>query len=165
MDVSDTPLLNVIITFHILSAVSWLTIQTLSLLTDAKFASWSMPDILPCSDDADVLVVNDYPLGTQIVAVTFADFIVLLTLTITSAAGLINRELYGLVCSWMVFAINIHRTMTIFWQAVMSGQFIATEATPIIERCIVYFSLIFSIWGSWFQCRYFRRPEKRGGYS
>ena len=149
--------LNVIITYHILAFIAWLIFQTNSLWTREEVASWSMPDISSCYDAMSEVSIEGYPLGTPTVAVTFADFVVVLPLTMFAASGLLNREFYGAVSSWMIFGMNIYRTMMIFWQAVMSREFVATEPLPIIERTIIYFNLAFSIWGSWFQHKYFKK--------
>ena len=54
------------------------------------------------------MAVNGYPLGTQIVAVAFADFVILLPLVLAAITGPINQEFYGAVGYWMVFGINIY---------------------------------------------------------
>ena len=97
---SSTFGINVITAYHLLSSLTWLTLQILSLSHYETFASWSLPRTESCLDNhVGTLVVNDYPLGTPIVAVAFADFVLLLPLTIAATVSLMNRELYGLVCS------------------------------------------------------------------
>ena len=96
-----------IIVYHILSLIAWITLQAISLAKNEEFLSWSMPDTSSCYDISDV-AVNGYPLGTQIVAVAFADFVILLPLVLAAITGLINQEFYGAVGSWMVFGINIY---------------------------------------------------------
>lgn len=157
--------MNIISAYHLLSSLGWLTVQSLSLSKHATFASWSMPRTEACFEDhLGAVAVNDYPLGTPIVAVAFADFVVLLPLMISATTGLMNREPYGLVCSWLVFAIHIYRTAAIFWQAVMSDGLVATEVLPIAERAIIYVNLVFSVWGAWFQSRYFASSKGAAGY-
>lgn len=162
---ADSPFgLNIIIVYHILSIVAWLGIQTQSLWRYEEFASWSMPEIISsCYDVSSEVAIHDYPLGTQIVAVVFADFVVLLPFIMTATVGLINRDFYGVVISWMIFGINVYRTMMIFWQATMSNQFAATGLMPIMERSIIYVNLFFSVWAAWYQCRCFQPSIRTRG--
>merc|ERR1711966_72938 len=88
------------------------------------------------------------------VAAAFADLAVLLPLAIAAAVGLMNREIYGLVCSWLVFGVHFYRALFIFWQAGTAGELTAAGAVPIAERAVVYANLAFSVWGAWFQSRY-----------
>jgi len=166
--------INVITAYHLLSALAWITIQSLSLSKYDTFASWSMPHLECFDEHAGAVAVNDYPLGTPIVAAAFADFISLLPFTIAATVGLMNRELYGLVFSWLVFGIHIYRTLFVFWQAATAGDVVWDAATagelatagvvPITERSILYASLVFAVWGTWFQAGYLASSKGVGDY-
>lgn len=158
--------INIIIAYHLLSSLAWLTLQALNLSEYETFATWSMPHMDSCFDShAGAVAVNEYPLGTPIVAATFADFVVLLPLTISATAGLMNRELHGIVSSWLVFGIHIYRTLFVFWQAATAGELVTTGVVPITERSIIYVNVVFSIWGAWFQTRYFASSKGTRGYT
>ena len=147
--------MNAIIAYHILSFIFWIIFQTLSLSTFSNFASWGIPD----TSEFHIIgmkIDDGYPIGTQIIAVAFADFVVLLPLMIAATAGLINHSFYGVVCSWMIFSINIYRTSMILWQAVTSYTIIATEPIEIAQRVLLYTNFTLSVWGVWFQLQYFK---------
>jgi len=147
--------IKLIAAYHLLSYLAWLVLQVLSLSRYETLASWSLPPVASCFDEhAGALAVNDYPLGTPTVAAAFADLAVLLPLAIAAAVGLMNREMYGLVCSWLVFGVHFYRALFIFWQAGTAGELTAAGAVPIAERAVVYANLAFSVWGAWFQSRY-----------
>ena len=117
--------LIVIIVHRILSLIAWIILQALPLAENEEFISWSILYISLCYNVSDV-AVNGYPLGTQIIALAFADFVILFPLVLAAITGLMNQEFYVTVSSWMVFGIIIYRTMIILWQATLNQTFTAT---------------------------------------
>jgi hypothetical protein len=158
--------LNIIIAYHMVAFIIWIVLHTLSLSQYSEFASWGLPDTSACRL-AGMTINNGIPLGTEIIAVAFADFIILLPLTVAATAGLINHEFYGLVSSIMVFGINVYRTLVIFWLSIMSNSLIGIEHVEIGERVFLYMNFFVSIWASWFEFKYFNKTHNmlKGGRS
>lgn len=152
--------MNAIIAYHLLSFIIWIILHTLSLSRYNDFASWGLPDTSDCHFTG-MTINNGIPLGTQTIAVAFADFVILLPLIIVATVGLVHQEFYGFVASILVFGINMYRTLMIFWLSLVSNSLVATETTQIAERTFLYINFVISIWGSWFLYNYHKGSHKR----
>lgn len=144
--------LNIIIADHVLSFVIWIVLQTLSYYEYKEFASWGLPDTTECHLDG--IALNDgTPLGTPVLGVAFADFVILMPLTVWAVAGLITREFYGTVTSTMVFGISIYRMLEIFWLSLTNNELVTTNTLEIFERIFLYVNGVIAIWGVWYHWR------------
>jgi hypothetical protein len=152
--------LNVIIAYHVLSFIIWIVLQTLSFYEYKEFASWGLPDTTECHLDG--MTINDgAPLGTPVLGVAFADFVILLPLTIWATAGLINHEFYGTCASIMVFGISIYRTLEIFWLSLLNNELVTTNTIHIVERIFLYVNCVVAIWGTWYRWSYHKGTFKK----
>jgi len=137
--------LRIILTFHIVSAILWLVGQTGSVFFYDTVASWGLQE--PRRDvDPALVQVN--------VAVALSDTFVLIPLHVMAAYGILKRAFYGIICSWMNFAVTLYWT-TLFWTGmiVYAVGGVKNGHLDAITLAIVLLIIGMAIWGSWYQCR------------
>lgn len=147
-NVTNKPLslgLKVIIGFHIVSAVLWLFGQTHSIWQHEMVASWGLQTSAAETEHA----VIQYDRAMAIV-----DTLILIPLHAMSAYGLLNREFYGVICSWMAFSLSLYwPSIFIASRYTFATGGVQTPPTDVVSASVVGFIIAFSIWGSWYQCR------------
>ena len=139
--------LKAIVVFHIVNAGLWLVGQSLAVWQYDLVASWGLQVPRELLDDA-VVETNR--------AIGMADTVILNPVYIVAAVGLLNRKFYGVVCSWMAFAL------TMYWTSIGCTLDIAYASGDIkhvpldnFSLAVVAFDFAFSVWGSWFlMCRF-----------
>uniref|UniRef100_A0A7R9VM25 EXPERA domain-containing protein n=1 Tax=Pseudictyota dubia TaxID=2749911 RepID=A0A7R9VM25_9STRA len=137
--------LKAIVVFHVVNAGLWLVGQTLAVWQYDLVASWGFQTPRELLDGA-VVETNR--------AIGMADTIVLNPVYIMAAAGLLKRQFYGAICSWMAFAL------TMYWTSIGYALDIAYESGGIknvpldaFALAVISFDFAFSVWGSWYLCR------------
>ena len=87
-------------------------------------------------------------------AIALADTFILISLHVMSLVGLLNRQFYGVITSWMAFVISMYWP-TVFWMSLITYRQgdIQHEAVDMAYLVITAFIAVFSGWGSWYLCR------------
>lgn len=147
-DATNKPLslaIKVIIGFHIVSAVLWLFGQTLSIWQHEWVASFGLQ--IPAESTENAVIQYDR-------AIAITDTFILIPLHLMAAYGLLERKFYGVICSWMAFALSMYwPTIFICTRYTFAAGDVKTPPTDAFSACVVVFVIVFSIWGSWYQCR------------
>lgn len=147
-DSTQTPLprgIRFIIAFHVLNLVLWLVGITGSLIAYDLVAALGLVE---SRDSLDVAVFETNR------AIALADTVFILPLIGIALYGMLQREFYGFICSWMYFGWSI------YWPAVFWGQCLTYRHGNImfpmpnaVTLSFTAFFFGFACWASWYLCQ------------
>jgi len=137
---------QVIIGFHIVNLCLWIVGQAGALVNYDWVASIGLQDPREMTDQA--IVANSLGIATT-------DTLILLPLLALATVGLLTFQFYGVICSWMVFAVSMYWTMMFWMTAGITYVSANIEHVPVRLSTLVPTAAIFgfSVWGSWYLCR------------
>ena len=137
--------IKVIIVFHLLSFVVWFFGQSVAVVAYDKAAAWGLQSPRDMLDP--VIVEVNRGIG-------LADTIVMLPLFIVAAVGLLRREFYGAVVSWLVFGMTVYWPV-IYWcvQSFYARAGIRHQPTSALTIILPGVIVLIACWGSWYLAR------------
>ena len=137
--------LRVIVGFHILSAFLWILGQTFAVFSYDAAASMGLQEPRDLTDPALVQVS---------IGIGMADTVILIPLHTLAAYAIVRREFYGIIMSWMNFAVSMYWT-AIYWTGLIAYGMgsIKHASADTTSLAVTIFVFLFAVWGSWYQCR------------
>lgn len=87
-------------------------------------------------------------------AVGLTDTVVMLPLFVVAVIGLLRREFFGAVASWLVFGMTLYWPV-VFWtsQGFYAEANVTHQPTSVAEIVVPGALLLVACWGSWYLCR------------
>ena len=149
----DEPLsvgLRVIVAFHLLNLLLWLFGQTGAIFWYDTIAKYGFQEPRDANDPA-IIQVN--------IGIGLADTLIALPLFAMAAVGILRRQFYGVICSWMVFYHSMYWPM-VYWMSCLMYKRAGILHSPVTVTNVLLPGMMwcFGAWGSWFLCR----AEKSG---
>jgi hypothetical protein len=136
--------IKVLVGFLIIHALLLVT-QTWAVWDYDLMASWKLQE--PRSMATEAVVQSNRAIG-------LADTVIMLPLSVMAIVGLLRRQFYGVVCSWMLLGIAL------YWPVVfVMSRFTFASAdiahVPLRTEDLVITGTIFlfAAWGGWLLCR------------
>lgn len=134
-----------IIGFHVCSFVLWFFGQSLAVVAYDKVAEWGLQDPRVLLDP--VIVEVNRGIG-------LADTLIMLPLFIVATIGLLRRQFYGAVASWLVFGITLYWPV-IYWcsQGFYAGAGIQHQPISMVTVVLPGSIWLVACWGTWYLSR------------
>jgi hypothetical protein len=134
--------IKIIIGFHIFSFAIWLFGQSGAVIAYDTVAEWGLQDRRELIDPV-IVEVNR--------AIGLTDTIVMLPVFIVAAVGLIRRQFYGAIASWLAFGMTLYWPV-IFWcsQGFYAAAGIQHQPVSLLTVVLPGVIWLVALWGSWY---------------
>lgn len=132
----------VIIVFHVVSLVLWLFGQTGAVVSYDTAADWGFQESRAVLDP--VIVEVNRGIG-------LTDTLVMLPLFVVAAVGLVRRQFYGAVASWLAFGMTLYWPTEFWCTKYFYGRAGIMSPFPGVSAIVLPgVLLLVAVWGSWY---------------